>query len=89
MPYCPEEDRRLDAIIPSIILKNIRRGQQYAVIMQMAEEKIGKDKVSDIITEIVPGALSDAGKGDPVPGSEHGDDYERVKKRLLNIISGN
>lgn len=89
MLYYPEEDRELNAIIPSIRLKNIRRGQQDAVIMKMAEQKIGKDRVLEIISEVVPRALSDVDRKEPVPWSEHGDDYERVRNNLLNIITGN
>jgi hypothetical protein len=89
MPYYPEEDRGLNAVIPSIRLKNIRRGQQDAVLMKMAEQKIGKDRVIEIISEIVPRALSEVDRKEPVPWSEHGDDYDRVRNNLLNIITGN
>lgn len=57
--------------------------------MQMAEEKIGKARVLEIISEVVPKALSDIDRGDPVPWSEHGYDYERVRDSLLNIITDN
>ncbi len=86
MPYYPEEDRGLNRLITSIRMKNIRRGQQDAVLLGMAEEKAGKNQVLQIVNEIVPRALSEVERNEPVPWSQHGDDYERVKDKLLEII---
>ncbi len=86
MPYYPEEDRGLNRLIPSIRLKNIRRGQQDAVLLGMAEEKIGKDQVIKLVDEIVPRALSEVERNEPVPWSQHGDDYEKIRDRLIEII---
>lgn len=86
MPFYPEEDRGLNALIPSIRLKNIRRGQQDALILWMAEQKIGKAEVIKIINKIVPKALSEVERNEPVPWSEHGDDYNRVIDQLTNVI---
>ncbi|MDD4108024.1 MAG: hypothetical protein PHH93_04815 [Prolixibacteraceae bacterium] len=55
----------------------------------MAVEKIGKARVLEIISEVVPKSLSDVRREEPVPWSEHGDDYDRVRNNLLNIITGN
>lgn len=86
MPYYPEEDRGLNALIPSIRLKNIRRGQQDALLLWMAEQKIGRDKVDDIIKSLVPRALSEVNRNEHVPWSEKGDDYDKVRNKLLGII---
>jgi hypothetical protein len=86
MPYYPDEDRGLNRILPSIRLKNIRRGQQDAAIMQMAEQKAGKEKVLALVNKIVPKALSEVSMKDPVPWSEHGDDYDRVRLELLQLL---
>lgn len=86
MPFYPEEDRGLDVLIPSIRLKNIRRGQQDALIFWMAEQKIGKAEVIKIISKVVPRALSEVERNEPVPWSEHGDDYDKIIERLVNTI---
>lgn len=66
MPFYPEEDRGLNSIIPSIRLKNIRRGQQDAILLGMVENKIGKDQVLEIIETIVPRALSEVERNEAV-----------------------
>jgi hypothetical protein len=86
MPYYPDEDRGLNRILPSIRLKNIRRGQQDAAIMQMAEQKVGREKVILLINKVVPKALSEVSMKDAVPWSEHGDDYDRVRLELLKLL---
>ena len=86
MPYYPEEDRGLNRLVPSIRLKNIRRGQQDAVLLHMAEEKAGRDRVFSIINEVVPRALDEVERNEPVPWSQHGDDYDRAREKLLGII---
>ncbi len=87
MPYYPQEDRGIDRLIPSLRLKNIRRGQQDAAIMWMAEQKVGKNRIIEIINQVVPRALSEVEREEPVPWSEHGDDYDRVRERLLDIVT--
>ncbi len=86
MPYYPDEDRGLNSLIPTIRLKNIRRGQQDAIILWMAEQKIGKKQVIEIINEVVPRALSEVASNEAVPWSEYGDDYDKVRNKLLDII---
>ena len=86
MPFYPDEDRGLNAILPSIRLKNIRRGQQDAILMGMAEEKAGKEQVIKLVNEIVPRAMSEVKRDEPVPWSQHGDDFEKVRAKLIDII---
>jgi hypothetical protein len=86
MPFYPEEDRGLNRIIPSIRLKNIRRGQQDADIMWMAEKKVGREKVISIISKVVPKALSEVSMKDAVPWSQRGDDYDKVRDELLKLL---
>ena len=87
MPFYPDEDRGLNRILPSIRLKNIRRGQQDAEIMWMAEQKAGREKVISIISKIVPKALSEISMKDPVPWSQNGDDYDRTRDELLKLLN--
>ncbi len=86
MPFYPDEDRGLNRILPSIRLKNLRRGQQDAAIMWMAEQKAGKEKVVSIINKVVPKALSEVSMKDAVPWSEKGSDYDKVREELLKLL---
>jgi hypothetical protein len=86
MPFYPEEDRGVNQLLPSIRLKNIRRGQQDAAIMRMVEKKIGREKVLRIISKVVPKALSDVSMKDAVPWSEKGDAYDAVRTELLKLL---
>ena len=85
-PFYPEEERGLNRVFPSIRLKNIRRGQQDAEIMWMAEQKVGKEKVIAIINKVIPKALSEVSMKDPVPWSEKGDDYDEIREELLKLL---
>jgi hypothetical protein len=86
MPFYPEEDRGLNQILPSIRLKNIRRGQQDAAIMWMAEQKSGRKKVIDIVNKIVPKALSEVTMKDATQWSEKGNDYDNAREELLKLL---
>jgi hypothetical protein len=86
MPYYPDEDRGLNRILPSIRLNNIRRGQQDAAIMWLAEQKLGREKVISLISKVLPKALSEVSMMDRVPWSQHGDDYDRVRSELLELL---
>ncbi len=86
MPFYPEENRGLNNIFGSIRLKNIRRGQQDYEIMWLAEQEVGREKVLEIIKEVVPKALSEADPNGPVPWSERGDDYDRAREKLLELL---
>ncbi|MBA2562930.1 MAG: DUF4091 domain-containing protein, partial [Chitinophagaceae bacterium] len=86
MPFYPEEERGLNRVFPSIRLKNIRRGQQDAEIMWMAEQKAGKEKVIGIISKVIPKALSEVSMKDAVPWSEKGDDYDKIRDELIQLL---
>ena len=86
MPFYPEEDRGLNRLIPSIRLNNIRRGQQDALIMQMAAKKVGKEKVISLINKVVPKALSEVSMEDAVQWSQRGNDYDKVRNELLDLL---
>ncbi len=88
MPHYPEEDRGLDRLLGSIKLKNIRRGQQDYELMWLAERKAGRDKVLAIIRKAVPRGLNEVRMEEPVPWSERGDDYDRARAALLDILAG-
>jgi len=86
MPFYPEQDRGLNQLLPSIRLKNIRRGQQDALIMWMVEQRIGKDKVNIMISKVLPKAMSEIDMKDAVPWSENGSDYDNLREELLKLL---
>ena len=87
MPFYPEEERGLNQLLPSIRLKNIRRGQQDAALMWMAAQKVGREKVIRIISRVVPKALSEVPMDAGVPWSERGNDYDKVREELLQLLA--
>lgn len=86
MPFYPDEDRGLNRLIPSIRLKNIRRGQQDAAIMRLVEQRHGRTTVLEMIEEVVPRGLSEVDMDAAVPWSQRGDDYDRVRDKLLDLL---
>ncbi len=86
MPFYPEQSRGLNQLLPSIRLKNLRRGQQDAIIMGMVEKKIGRGKVISIIEKVLPKAMSEVEMTDKVQWSEHGSDYDKVRDELLKLL---
>jgi hypothetical protein len=85
-PFYSEENRGLNRIIPSIRLKNIRRGQQDVIIMHMAELKTERQKVLNIIDKVVPRAMSEVNSRGKVEWSEKGNDYDEARKMLLKLL---
>lgn len=86
MPFYPEQNRGLNQLIPSIRLKNIRRGQQDAILMWMVEQKFGREKVISLINKVLPKAMSEVDMKDKVPWSELGSDYDKVRDELLKLL---
>ncbi len=86
MPMQPEEDRGIDRIIPSIRLKNIRRGQQDYELLRLATQKAGKKKIDQLIRKVVPKAMTETDMKAKVSWSQKGDDYDKIRDELLNII---
>ena len=87
MPMQPEEDRGINRIIPSIRLKNIRRGQQDYELLRLAAQKKGKEEIDKLVRVVVPKAMSEISMSAPVPWSQNGSDYDRIRDKLLDIIS--
>lgn len=86
MPFYPDEDRGLNQVLPSIRLKNIRRGQQDAAIMKMVEDRHGRDTVLKIIDAVVPKALSEVDMDAEVPWAQEGEAYDRARQALLELL---
>jgi len=86
MPFYPEEDRGVNALLPSIRLKNIRRGRQDYEIMYLAEQVAGREKVLEIIRDPVPRILDEVEGEESVPWSQMGDDYDLAREKLLKLL---
>jgi hypothetical protein len=87
-PFYPDQDRGVDRVFGSIRLKNIRRGQQDYELMWLAEQKVGRDAVLELVRQVVPRSLNEVDMDEQVPWSQHGDDYDRIRNHLLEIITG-
>ncbi len=88
MPYQEEENRGLNRIMPSIRLKNIRRGQQDFELLWLAENKAGRDKTEALARELVVKAMDEVDMNDKVYWPQNGDAYDAMRDRLLDIIEG-
>ncbi len=86
MPHQPEENRGINRIMPSIRLKNIRRGQQDYELLWLAEQKIGADQVKAMARELVVKAMDEIDMKDQVYWPQNGDAYDAMRDRLLEII---
>jgi hypothetical protein len=72
--------------MPSIRLKNIRRGQQDYELLWLAEKKIGTDKTKSLARELVVKAMDEIEMDDKVYWPQHGDAYDEMRDKLLDII---
>ena len=86
MPHQPEENRGINRIMPSIRLKNIRRGQQDYELLWLAEKKLGAEKIKAMAREIVVKAMDEIDMEDKVYWPQNGDAYDAMRHRLLDII---
>jgi len=86
MPHQEEENRGINRILPSVRLKNIRRGQQDYELLWLAEKKIGADKTKLLARELVVKAMDEIKMDDKVYWPQHGDAYDEMRDRLLDII---
>lgn len=83
----PEEDRNLKGPLSSIRMKNWRRGEQDYEYLWLAK-KSGLDKqLNEIVNHCVPVALWEADPKGNVSWSSRGNDFERYRKQLAELIS--
>jgi hypothetical protein len=86
-PFYPDQDRGVEGVFGSIRLKNIRRGQQDYELMWLAEQKVGREAVLALVRQVVPRVLNEVDMNEQVPWSQRGDDFDRIRNRLLEIIA--
>jgi hypothetical protein len=86
MPHQPDEDRGLNRFLPSIRLKNIRRGQQDFELLWLVEQKIGAEKAKEMARELVVKAMDEIDMDDKVYWPQNGDAYDAMRDKLLDIL---
>ncbi len=84
----PAEDRGLDVPLPSIRLKNWRRGIQDVEYLVLASQLGQEDLVDDVINTLVPRALDEGGlsEGEAVPWEENGEVWLAQRRRLADLF---
>jgi len=73
--------------MPSIRLKNIRRGQQDYELLWLVEQKIGADKARAMARELIVKAMDEINMDDKVYWPQNGDAYDAMRDKLLDILS--
>jgi hypothetical protein len=86
MPFYPDEDRGVSALLPSIRLKNIRRGRQDYELMWLAEQASGREEVLRIVRRPLPRILDEVGSREAVAWSQRGDDFDFARGQLLQLL---
>lgn len=87
MPHQPEENRGINRFMPSIRLKNIRRGQQDYELLWLVEKTSGADKEArNMARELVVKAMDEIDMKDKIYWPQNGDAYDAMRDRLLDII---
>lgn len=86
MPHQTAESRGLNRIIPSIRLKNIRRGQQDYELLWLAEKKAGQEAIRAMARQLVVKAMDEVDMDDKVYWPQDGNAYDEMRERLLDII---
>ena len=77
----------VDGVLPSIRLKNWRRGIEDAGYLQMARER-DPARADAVARWLVPGAFGDARTGEPASWGERGKPFFDARRALLAIAVG-
>lgn len=81
------QDREFDFPLPSVRLKNWRRGIQDVEYLILAKKKGHHEFVKKLVQIMVPKALKDETKdGDPVSWPEDGERWVRARKLLFKLL---
>ena len=87
LPHQPQEDRGLFRAMPSIRLKNIRRGQQDYELLWLVAQKSGRQQAIDIARKLVGKAMNEVEMSDRVYWPQRGDNYDDARDQLIDILS--
>ncbi|MCP4901559.1 MAG: DUF4091 domain-containing protein, partial [bacterium] len=85
----PAEDRGFDGPMPSIRLKNWRRGIETVEYMVLAEAVGAQTLVDDVLAQLVPMALDDGGlnDGEAVAWEEDGEVWVTQRRRIADLFA--
>lgn len=85
----PKEDRNSDNPLPSIRLKNWRRGVQDVEYLRLAEAAGHGAFIKKLIQKMVPRALADETKaGESVSWPEDGEKWLEARRLIFNLLAG-
>lgn len=82
----PAQDRGIAGPISTIQMANLRRGLQDHLILTLARQHGLEPEIAAAIERLVPRVFSDA-TPTAIGFSEHGNDYEDARQRLLRAIA--
>ncbi len=82
----PAHDRGIAGPISTIQMANLRRGLQDHVILTLARRHGLEQEIAAAIERLVPRVFSEATPAE-IGFSEHGNDYEEARQRLLRAIA--
>jgi hypothetical protein len=82
----PEQDRGIAGPCSSVRLANLRRGLQDHLYLTLARERKLDATVREVLDEVVPRVLSDA--GETVGFAQTGDSYEAARLKLARALAG-
>jgi hypothetical protein len=85
-PFFLEEDLAYSGPVPSIRMKNLRRGAQDAAYVQMAMDKGLAEEAAAIVKKAVPAGMSEAVKEQPSAWSPVGNDWDGYRAQLLALL---
>ncbi len=83
----PKSDRGINAPLPSIRLKNWRRGIQDVEYLVLARTAGHGDMVDQLISALLPTTLDQAEVGAPVSWPENGEKWLAARKMLADAIA--
>lgn len=84
----PESDRGIDRPLPSIRLKNWRRGIEDVEYLQLARAMGHGELAEQIARSLVPRALDRVRRDDPVAWPQDGERWIRARRLLFDALRG-
>jgi hypothetical protein len=84
--FFPAQDRQIDGPVASLRLKNLRRGIQDALLVQLARTSGLAGEADAITRRLVPRALGETSYEDPVSWPAAGKPWADARKKLLRLL---
>ncbi len=82
----PESDQQIDHPLPSIRLKNWRRGIEDVEYLVAAADLGRESLVSEVVDGLIPRVLDDLGDGDAAAWPEDGETWLAARRRLAELF---